>query len=487
MQDSTNNRKNHLPGLAIIFALCGYILLLGYVDILSEYAIYNEKRIIQVLLLGFICTLALVFYNQNITLIFSQLPSLSRQLLLLILILGITSTVFKSTHYEKSLLDVGLFGLLFISVLSVASIYQPLQHTFHKIVLSCLLLTASLNIIMVASGYIASLIEPIQLLPYDLILNFAHTRFFNQLQSWTLPLIVLPIIFWSQEKPYYKIIYILIATGWWWLLFVSGGRGTLLGISIALVLTFFIYKTHARQWIKWQLICAFSGFFTYYLLFYIVPTLGNISANFKTLAGFSALRNTGSSGREYIWLHSWELLKNDLLLGIGPMNFACFSAGHFPIYPAHPHNSLIQIAVEWGLPAALIVVFLFSWGIWRWTKKDNLSQINIGAENHPVISIALFASLITAAVHALFSGIIIMPHSQVMMVLVLGWMLGLYFNTRKQAVPASSFASVLLTLLTVLSLFSLLVGMYPVMTTFNLDEMAVQQLPRFWQQGLLCD
>ncbi len=482
MTNPANNTERHFPEIAILFLLCSYILLAGYVDLLPEYALYNEKRITQVVLLGITSIMSLVFFRQDIAATFKQLPPLSKKLLSVILFLGIISTTLHNSHYKQSLLELGLFGLLFFSLFSVASIQHKLKHHFHKIILTFLLLTAILQIATAAGGYIAALVEPVELLPYELLLNFSNPRFFNQLQSWTLPLIVLPIILFRHKENYYKYFYIGIATGWWLLLYVSGGRGTLLGIIVALIFAGLVYKTCARPFLKWHLICATSAFLLYALLFYVIPAFGH--SDTKAMLEFSAFTYAGSSGRSAIWLTSWKALQSDYLFGIGPMNFACAATSPAA---AHPHNALIQIAVEWGLPAALIVFFLFAWGTWGWVKKSTKHLRRATGSDDQLISIALFTTLITAAVHALFSGIIVMPHSQVMMVLVLGWMLGIHLPPQGQHSRTDTLTNSVLTLLVLASLLALITGMYPAITsTLSLDEIQVPQLPRFWQQGQLC-
>lgn len=481
MPNIADTPKNHLAGFAILFSLCGYILLAGHIDLFPGYGVYNEKRIIQVILLGITSIIAILFFRRDITKILCQLPLPSKALLSLLFFLGIVSTIINSSNYKQSLLELGLIGLLFVTTLFVSALYRMQQEQFHKIVLTCLLLTASLYIVIAGGGYIASLIEPIPLLPYELFLNFSHPRFFNQLQSWTLPLIILPILLFRPKKTFHKKIYILIAIGWWLLLFISGGRGTLLGIGISMLLVIIFFNAYAKDWIKWQLTTAISAFTLYLIFFLMIPILANSSPD--NVLGFSALRSSGSSGRDFIWLTAWDLLQHNYLLGIGPANFACETS---PFLPAHPHNTLIQIATEWGIPAAAILAFLFLWGIrqWmRWSKKQ--MQHHAAPSDQNLINIALFASLTTAAVHALFSGIIIMPHSQVMLVIILGWMLGRY-HLNHAATVHTSLAGKALILLTAASLLALLIGMYPVLNTFNLDQLPLQQLPRFWQQGRFC-
>ena len=59
----------------------------------------------------------------------------------------------------------------------------------------------------------------------------------------------------------------------------------------------------------------------------------------------------------------FHLLKNHKLLGVGPMHFAYY----YNEWASHPYYVLLMIAVEWGIPAALIATVIFFWGFYeRW-------------------------------------------------------------------------------------------------------------------------
>jgi hypothetical protein len=77
-----------------------------------------------------------------------------------------------------------------------------------------------------------------------------------------------------------------------------------------------------------------------------------------------------SSSRFGIWANTWELIKANPWWGVGwgEFNFA-WTLTPFPTRPVaffdHTHNLPLQLAVELGIPAALLVCSLLLWGLWR--------------------------------------------------------------------------------------------------------------------------
>lgn len=59
-----------------------------------------------------------------------------------------------------------------------------------------------------------------------------------------------------------------------------------------------------------------------------------------------------ASSRTVLWWRAWELVAAHPFLGVGPLHFAHDSAALN--LPAHPHNWVMQIGAEWGLPALLV-------------------------------------------------------------------------------------------------------------------------------------
>jgi hypothetical protein len=120
-------------------------------------------------------------------------------------------------------------------------------------------------------------------------------------------------------------------------------------------------------------------------------------------------------------------------LGVGPMHFAHYS-GHLHI-AAHPHDWLLQVAAEWGIPALLALLVAVAFGIRAlWRAGAQIGQDDAGNQ-------AIFTALLVGAaailVDGLVSGIFVMPQSQLAIALYLGCAIG-WQRTVGPAKPVSA-------------------------------------------------
>ena len=113
------------------------------------------------------------------------------------------------------------------------------------------------------------------------------------------------------------------------------------------------------------------------------------------------------------------MLKRDLALApalAGVENFG-----------AHPHNFYLQVAYEWGVPAALLLVGVLGFALLRLAQAvhqtTDTTQKNVG--------MALFAGVLAVCVDGCFSGNFVMPMSQLWIALLFG----LALNWLKHQVP----------------------------------------------------
>jgi O-antigen ligase len=159
----------------------------------------------------------------------------------------------------------------------------------------------------------------------------------------------------------------------------------------------------------------------YGAIFLALAWLCNASAPVAQVLRLNSLATDGS--RMSLWRDAWHAILSEPLWGIGPMQFA--AARHANPVGAHPHNLLLQIAAEWGLPvatlmAAAVVAGLRSLrftvraapGFWKegdWTLTD------------PKLGAALFMGCIAALIDAQFSGNAVMPVPQVWLAVLIGW------------------------------------------------------------------
>lgn len=98
-----------------------------------------------------------------------------------------------------------------------------------------------------------------------------------------------------------------------------------------------------------------------YLLFYVLLPLALGLQPFGFL--FSVVGRTienPDSSRWPLWVRAWEIVMAHPWLEAGPLHFAHF--GRDLQIGAHPHNWVLQIACEWGIPALLCLMSAIALG-----------------------------------------------------------------------------------------------------------------------------
>ena len=247
--------------------------------------------------------------------------------------------------------------------------------------------------------------------------GFSNIRSFNQYQLWAIGLLCLPLLAFELKPKVRNWLYVAL-TFWWVLLFYSASRGVLIAWLLGITVTALIYKKLAWPFIRIQLINILSGLFTYFALFTVIPKL-----NGSTLVTGTVLRETAND-RIDLWHKALTLAIEYPWLGVGPMHYAWHNTTS-----AHPHNSILQLAAEFGIPATLIILSIAGFGIYAWLIKFNSLQLvkeNLVNKN---FSIILIFTITTNAIYSLVDGVIVMPISQVMMFATIGLMVGHYAYT----------------------------------------------------------
>lgn len=236
-------------------------------------------------------------------------------------------------------------------------------------------------------------------------LVFTHVRHFNQIQTWTLPLLALPVLA-ARSRTMRALAFGLLA-GSWMLLLASGGRASLLGMLAGMVGVAVLLGRRAWPWVRVQAGGAAVGGVLYGVLFFVVA---------HETEGIASRIGGGMSDRDRLWAVALDAIRDHPWLGVGPMHYAY----RMPINAsAHPHNQPLQWASEWGLPAALLLMGMVGWAAWKGLKRMRAEH---DAQRMPV-AVALGAVWIGVAVVALFDGIFVMPVSQLFAVLIGGWTL----------------------------------------------------------------
>lgn len=396
---------------------------------------------------------------------------------LLFLLAGLSAVLSASPRH--AFLEVSLFAGLCCLSLLVARSWYDYRHTLLFSILGAISLGATLYMIGFYTGYLASFLEAIPLVWPEPFFMLSNVRQFNQYQLWTLGLLCLPLLVPGSVKPKYKVWVFCLLSAWWVLLFASTSRGVLLAWLLSMVITWRVYRRLAWSFLQLQLKCFGCGFLAYQLLFIWLPKLN---------AGGGSVTETvlraQTHDRIYLWTHAWHMIESHPLLGVGPMHYAWYPNN----MAAHPHNSLVQLACEWGLPATGLILFLLGFGLFRWLKRFNANTLKAAPESEQALAVALFFTAMASACYSLVDGVIVMPLSQVMMAVVLGLMIGLYRQSDPSApvkplndIAHRVFAGVIL----VVMVWSVLPELLPrILGDYEMIPMGYQVIgPRFWQEG----
>ncbi|MGY4636946.1 O-antigen ligase family protein [Pseudomonas sp. TE24901] len=311
-----------------------------------------------------------------------------------------------------------------------------------------------------------------------LLSGFSNKRFYGQFQTFTLPLLALPLLLPGVARALRAGVFALLCI--WWLIAISGGtRGTWLGLAVAaVVLT--VLGAWGRRWVAWQLAALCGGLALYWLLFVCLAGYLGIEVG----SGAGDRLTTTLSGRGPIWSQAWQMIVERPWLGFGPMHFADIANET----AAHPHQAVLQWASEWGVPSALCVAAL----AWRagWATCRVMRLRASSSAPGDLLRLCLFAALVGALVQSMVDGVIVMPNSQVWLALVVGWLMALHAwrTPLGTALPWVGDAWKMATLLAVGLLLFIAARDLPHTIEDQADYLRAGHdhlQPRFWAQGVI--
>lgn len=355
----------------------------------------------------------------------SRLPLLGRGALLAAVALGVASAL-GAAFPSYALVEVGLYLLLGIAAVVVAAAAR--RHPAWAVGAITWAVVATIVLYAVALGVVeaSALAVPGSLRWPDGFNGFDNVRHFNHVQTWTLPLSVLPLCAWKLSR-LQRAGVIGLSGLWWCLLIVSGGRGTFVGVLAGAGIVAVLAGRQSYVWLGALLKSAGVGA-TLAFGWRVLPALLGL-----TEARVPLLRS-GSSGRLSIWASALEHSLQEPWLGAGPMHLAGTRSFLVDARVAHPHNALLQSGAEWGWPATVLLVGVGVWGAVAWGRQVRSASRSPRAGGRLNVRVALTAAVYAAAVDAMVSGTLVMPASQLWGVAVVGLVLGL----RQSAEPAQA-------------------------------------------------
>lgn len=479
--------------LLVVLAFTTLIVLSPSVHFI-KYIHFNDcQRVLQLLLLALVLIDGVVVgFNKN------SLISINHKIqvgFFLLLALGIASSI-RATEPRYAAIEMTLFAALCYLALFVAHLYVDHKDKFIKYLTYALWASIVLYMVSFYTGYITAMVFKKTLVwPYPFY-GFSNIRLFQQYQLWTLGLICLPLLAFDLKKNTRLWLYFAL-TCWWVLLFYAASRGVILSWIAAMMMTALIYKKLAWPFLRIQLTTAFAGLCAYQALFKMIPSwIASTSIVATNVAASNAIitntifRNTVSD-RIDLWKVASVMVSNFPFLGVGPMHFYLYNT-----FGAHPHNSVIQVAAEWGLPATVIMLAILGYGFYYWVKKFNANKLKAETQLNSCLAMILFFTIIANAAYSLVDGVIVMPISQVLMFTMIGLMIGQYVEKTKLVMNVASikfklrfravFAGIVLVLMVLSTMPELVRGLTSSNRILSAGERAFSTEPgvnpRIWMQ-----
>ena len=397
----------------------GILILLGLLILASPavplvnswLSAYDERRIILVALL---CLSALVIRAWRLTSFFAT-PLLIP--FSLIATLGLVSTLSVAATPAYAALETALLITTTSTCLLLGSSRldeEQIRHFVLPILAASCVFYGIVTLMAWAAGWAVEGHQP----PWpEPLHNFINRRFLNDWQTWLLPF--LPAVLFAKILRCRPALHRSLAVAYfallWALLLYSLGRATLYTQFGCLLLIPLLFRRPGLRWSAIQLGAALLGLLLLILLLGMNP--------FAEGSRAERLVSLNSSGRTELWVISLQLIAEHPLLGIGPMQFAALPNVTF----AHPHNLVLQVAVEWGIPAALLLFGALLWAALHWLA---FARRRVASPDCPrweaFLLMSLTASMTAASANSLLAGTAHTPMSQLMLLLVVGCAYALY-------------------------------------------------------------
>ncbi len=476
-----------LQNKVILVACCVLVVNLPVLYFTDLMFLYNEKRIIVSVLLIMAGVLTFFTSGKNVQKIASLLPVYFIWGVI-ISFLFIIISLFQTEHPFYGIVEISLYVLLLWVVFITADVVNTNYYGRYVVIASAcvMIFFYSLKFGLGYSFYLSGF-KDFPLWPADGlktgIIGFANIRFFNQVQIFTLPLLLGGSLLVLRRQKLAGYFLLFLSVFWWMSLIESAGRGIILSALTAALATLYFLKKYTHRWTWYFLGTLLIGYLANILLFDIIPPDTGSATK-------SILR--GGSPRMTMWPQTFLASLGKPIFGHGPMSFSNVNTG---FTPSHPHNSVLQLLYEYGYPVTITFVAGIYYGLKKWINqtKEQFEVIKKDFEQKVVIRISLTVASVGGLIYSFFSGVIVMPLSQLWLALISGTMLGLYFKNDSKvenAEPIKLYKVVgvkLTLLLASITLASVLIKDIPHLR--ENEKRFVEKTdrhvlrPRFWQQG----
>lgn len=338
---------------------------------------------------------------------------------------------------SAALLLTGFFGLGLVSAATAYSLHHAIYEWSIFLLLSMLVLviadelaqdSSRMPVVLFWTGIICAVYSLRVIVMYamavasgfqsdmgSLVVGFSNPRPLNHTQTPLLPLLVL-LCLQAPRGHIWRKTWFVVASFWWAILFACEARASILGLCTGCVVVLALRRGQARQFLILMAWTALAGFVLYALLFLLLPAAVGLPPFGTPLTVLERTADNPSNNRNLLWGRALQLITAHPLLGIGPQHFAHFGTDLHT--GAHPHDWLLQIGAEWGIPALLCLLGVVFLGARALVRSGR--HIPAGDTTAERMLVTLLVACTALLVDGIFSGVLVMPQSQLAIALVVG-------------------------------------------------------------------
>lgn len=376
--------------------------------------LYDGSRYLE------LCALALLLIpfarsavRDAVTLAWLSLDKTARNLLIVLLSAGGLSVAASDAAHLGSL-EVALVAQLVMLVLVVsAAVRESKDQADHALAIA-IFIGAALCVLKFWVTYVSYALEG-KIFPWVYpFLDFSNVRFFSQYQSYTLLLMILPGRMPGSGK-FVRALFFFVAANFWALHWMVGTRAAWVGLVIGSSVVLVFMKNGRTDWLRKQILVAAAGAAIFFAHAHIVASLPHLAP----VPGIHSIVDRGrDSINERLDLMQIALgaIREHPLVGVGPGQFGLQP---YATYAAHPHSVPLQLLSEYGIPAGLAGIALILMLV-----VDAVRKLKEAPWQSTALDGSLVAALVMGLTDSLFSGNLIMPHSQMQFGVLAGWIVG---------------------------------------------------------------
>ena len=420
MQEITRSQALTLA----ILPICLYLVMapVWYPPIAAR--MYDNARLLQLGALALVVlSLAVPAVRNAVADAWFALGHLPRTLLAVIVAGGAMSASFSDAPHLGAL-EVALMTQLALLFLVVSAAVQELKEKAESTLVVAIACGAALVGVKFWVTQVSYLLEGKQFQWVSPFLDFANVRFFNQYQAYALLLVPLAAALPGMSRTWRIVVY-SIAANFWALQWMAGSRAVWIGAATGAIAVLALMRRGRAAWLGQQALLVVSGGLIYLLFSQFVASAPGVAPvpGVKSAVEFGSQSDTDRLAMVSL---SMKMLGEHPLLGIGPGQWGLDQAR---VKNAHPHNAALQLFSEYGLlvgaagVALVMLLLLFSLKALRAHTREGPNPLTG----------SLCAALVMGLTDSMFSGNLIMPHSQILLFVIAGWLVG---RSRKETLPA---------------------------------------------------